>query len=101
MNVSRLAFHALPGKTDEVEEQLKKLRDLVVAAGGTKPRILRARFASQGAPDAVFEEDVKDLATLDDRIAQVNKKPEFQSWKKHMNSLLREPPKREFYSLLD
>jgi hypothetical protein len=40
MYVSRLLFHTVPGKTREIEQELKKLRDMVSAAGGTHARIL-------------------------------------------------------------
>jgi hypothetical protein len=54
--VSRLLFHTVPGKTREVEQELKKLRDMVGAAGGAHARILHTHFASLGAADAVFEQ---------------------------------------------
>jgi hypothetical protein len=34
MHVSHLSFHTIPSKTGEVEQELKKLRDLV--AGGRR-----------------------------------------------------------------
>jgi hypothetical protein len=48
MYVSRLLFHTIPGKTNEVEQQLQKLREMVVKAGGSRPKILRSHFASRG-----------------------------------------------------
>ena len=54
MYVSRLLFHTVPGKTGEVEQELKKLRDMVRSAGGAQGRVLHTHFASPGAPDAVF-----------------------------------------------
>ena len=48
MYVSRLLFHTVPGKTREVEQELKKLRDMVSAAGGAHARILPPHFASLG-----------------------------------------------------
>jgi hypothetical protein len=61
MYLSRLTFATLPGRTHEAEEKLKQLRDLVAKAGGRRPRVLRAHFASLGAPDLVFEEEAPDL----------------------------------------
>lgn len=55
-------FHMVPGKTAELENQL---RDLVRQAGGDNPRILHAHFASPEAPDVVFVQDAADLATLE------------------------------------
>ena len=37
MFLSRLSFHTLPGKTDEVEGKLMKLLKWVEEAGGSKP----------------------------------------------------------------
>ena len=54
MYLSRLAFHTVPGKTHEVEQQLQHLREMVLKAGGSRPRVARAHFASLGAPDVVF-----------------------------------------------
>ena len=51
MYVSRLAFSTVPGKTGEVERALGRLRNLVEAAGGGRPRVLRTHYASLGAPD--------------------------------------------------
>lgn len=57
MYVSRLTFATQPGRTHEAEEKLKRLRNLVATAGGQRPRVLRAHFASLGAPDLVFEQE--------------------------------------------
>ena len=57
MYVSRLLFHTVPGKTREVEQELKKLRDMESAATGATARILHTHFASLGAADAVFEQE--------------------------------------------
>ena len=37
--LSRLTFATLPGHTRQVEEQLRRLRDLVAQAGGTRVRV--------------------------------------------------------------
>jgi hypothetical protein len=42
MYVSRLTFHTLPGKTQEVEEKLMTLREWVAHAGGSNPRVMRS-----------------------------------------------------------
>src|SRR5262245_1325373 len=59
MYVSRLTFHTLPGKTQEVEEKLITLRDWVAEAGGLSPRVMRTHYGSLGAPDLVFEQEVE------------------------------------------
>ncbi len=100
MYVSRLAFHTLPGRTHEVEEQLKRLLGLVVAAGGAKPRILRTHYASLGAPDLVFEQEAPDLATLEAELRKVTESADFQSWSRTVSGLLAQSPKREVYILV-
>jgi hypothetical protein len=71
MYVSRLLFHTVPGKTREVEQELKKLREMVSAAGGTRARILHTHFASLGAADAAFEQEAANLATLEEQIQKL------------------------------
>ena len=71
MYLSRLTFTTLPGHTRQVEEKLRGLRDLVGQAGGTHVPALRTHFASLGAPDLVFEQEVPDLATLEQEIDDV------------------------------
>jgi hypothetical protein len=84
-----------------VEQRLATLRDLVLAIGGTHCRILRSHFASDGAPDLVFEQEVADLATLERQIQSVTGKEEFQSWSRAMSPLLARSPKREVLLVLD
>ena len=97
MYVSRLTFHCQPGKTNEVEQELKRLLDLVRQAGAGQPRILRSHFASAGAPDVVFEQEAADLTVLEAQIKKVTDLPEFQQWSGHMSGLLADSPKREIY----
>jgi quinol monooxygenase YgiN len=99
MFVSRLTFNTLPGHTDEVEQQLKSLQQMVTSAGGEHPRVLRSRFASLGAPDIVFEQDAADLATLESQIEQVASSEAFRSWSEAMSPLLAQSPKREIYGV--
>jgi hypothetical protein len=101
MYVSRLSFHSIPGKTGEVEQELKKLRDMVVQAGGSRPRILHTHFASLGAPDVVFEQEVPDLATLETQMRQLTGNADFQQWSGRMSGLLTQSPKREVYLVAD
>jgi hypothetical protein len=101
MYVSRLSFHTLPGKTHDVEEELKKLLDIVGKAGGVTSRVLRTHFASLGAPDVVFEQDAQDLATLETQIKNVTDSPDFQQWTRQMSGLLAQSPKREVYLIVD
>jgi hypothetical protein len=98
--ISRLSFYTVPGKTGEVEQALQQLREMVVAAGGAQPRILRTHYASLGAPDVVFEQEAPDLAALEGQIAQVTDTSAFRSWSQQLSELLLQSPKREVYTLL-
>jgi hypothetical protein len=100
MYVSRLAFSTVPGHTGEVERALGRLRELVEAAGGGRPRVLRTHYASLGAPDLVFEQEAADLAALEGQIGQVTEDPAFQAWSREVSALLTHSPKREVYRLL-
>jgi hypothetical protein len=100
MYVSRLLFYTVPGKTREVEQELK-LRDMVSAAGGTHSRILHTHFASLGAADAAFEQETADLATLEGQIQKLTGSAEFQTWSRRMSALLTQSPKREIYIVAD
>jgi hypothetical protein len=97
MYVSRLLFHTVPGKTGEVEKELRKLREMVGSAGGANARILHTHFASLGAPDAIFEQEASDLAALEDQIRKLTANDEFQNWSRRMSPLLTQSPKREVY----
>jgi hypothetical protein len=101
MYVSRLLFHTIPGKTGEVEQQLKRLRDMVKTAGGNGARILHTHFASLGAPDAVFEQEAADLTALEQQIQKLTNSTDFQSWSRSMSGLLSQSPKREVYIVND
>ena len=71
MYVSRLTFHTLPGKTQEVEEKLITLREWVAEAGGLSPRVMRTHYGSAGAPDLVFEQEVANPDALENQIKRV------------------------------
>ena len=101
MYVSRLAFSTLPGRTHEAEEKLRRLRDLVAQAGGQRPRVLRAHFASLGAPDIIFEQEAPDLAALEQEIGAVTRSVDFQSLSREISGLLARTPKREIYQVMD
>jgi hypothetical protein len=101
MYVSRLLFHTVPGKTGEVEKGLRKLREMVTAAGGINVRILHTHFASSGAPDAVFEQEASDLAVLEEQMGKLTRSGDFQTWSRQMSSLLTQSPKREVYIVPD
>ena len=101
MYSSNLMFHTVPGKTAELENQLRALRDLVRQAGGDNPRILHAHFASPEAPDVVFVQDAPDLATLEKQIHQITSNTAFQEWTKKVSPLLRQSPNREIYLVVD
>ena len=100
MYVSRLAFYTIPGRTGDVEQALARLRDMVEAAGGGRPRVLRTHFASLGAPDLVFEQEAADLTALESQMALVTENPAFQVWSREVSAMLAQSPKREIYTLL-
>jgi hypothetical protein len=101
MYVSRLNFSTQPGHTHDVEEKLKQLRDMVDAAGGRRPRVLRTHYASPGAPDLIFEQEAPDLAALESEIGAVTTNPEFQSLSREISGLLAATPKRELFRIVD
>lgn len=101
MYVSRLAFHTNPGSTQSVQEKLQELLGMVRDAGGLRPRIMRNHFASQGAPDVVFEQEAPDLETLETQIKTVTERGDFQQWTGTMSELLAQSPKREIYLTVD
>jgi len=74
---------------------------MVGSAGGAKPRILHTHFASLGAPDIVFEQEVEDLAGFEEQLRRLTDSKAFQGWTKKMSPLLRESPKRELYLLAE
>jgi hypothetical protein len=100
MYLSRLTFATLPGHTRQVEEKLRRLRDVVAQAGGQRVRVLRSHFASLGAPDLVFEQGVPDLATLENEIGTVTGNADFQALSLEISELLARGPKRELYQIL-
>lgn len=100
MYLSRLTFATLPGHTREVEEKLRQLRDMVSHAGGQHARVLRSHFASLGAPDLVFEQEVPDLATLEGEMGTVTGNKDFQVLSHEISKLLARGPKREVYQIL-
>ena len=101
MYVSRLTFVTLPGKTGELEHELKTLRDIVKEAGGENTRILRTHFASPEAPNVVFKQDAPELKILEEQIRKVTAEPRFQEWSKKVSPLLRQSPNREIYMEVD
>jgi hypothetical protein len=101
MYVSRLTFLTLPGKTGELERELKTLRDIVKEAGGENMRILHTRFASSNAPNVVFKQDAPELKILEEQIRKVTAEPRFQEWSKKVSPLLRQSPNREIYKVVD
>ena len=101
MYISRLCFHTVPGKTGEAEKMLRKLQEMVASAAGAKPRILHTHFASLGAPDIVFEQEIEELAGFEAQFDKLTENKAFQSWTKKMAPLLRESPKRELYLLAE
>jgi hypothetical protein len=100
MYVSRLTFHTQPGKTQEVEQELRQLVDMVSKVGGIRPRVLHNHFASLGAPDVVFEQEAPDLETLEAQIKEVTENAAFQQWTGRMSGLLAQSPKRELYLIV-
>ena len=101
MYLSRLTFHTLPGKTQEVEKRLMILRAWVTQAGGANPRVMRTHYGSSGAPDLVFEQEVSDPGALEQQITKVTKNGDFQEWAREVSGLLVQPTKRELYCVRD
>jgi hypothetical protein len=97
MYTSSLMFHTIPGKTGELESELRQLLKLVQSAGGQNARILHTHFASPDAPNVVFVQDAPDLATLEEQIHRVTSDEKFQHWTKTVAPLLRQSPNREIY----
>jgi hypothetical protein len=101
MYVSRLAFHTLPGKTEEVENELKMLVKWVNEVGGAHPRIMRTHYSSLGAPDLLFEQEAEDAAALESQIKAVTTKQEFQQWSQRVAVLLEQSSKRELFKVIE
>jgi len=99
MYLSRLTFHTLPGKTYEVEEELKALLRWVENAGALNARIMRTHYGSLGAPDLIFEQEVKDPGTLETQIKTVTEKRDFEPWAAQVSALLEQSSKRELYEI--
>jgi hypothetical protein len=97
MYVSRLPFHVVPGHTSEVEERLGTLKDMIERAGGSRCRVLRSHFASDGSPDLILEQDIDDLTQLEGQIKAVTDSPQFQDWSRETSKLLVRSPKREAF----
>ena len=86
------------GKTGELEKELNHLCEMVIAAGGSTPRILHTHFASLGAPDAVFEQEAIGLSALETQISKLTESPEFQSWSHRVSSLLTQSPRSLYHA---
>lgn len=99
MYLSRLTFHTLPGKTYEVEEKLKTLLTWVENAGGLNAKIMRTHYGSLGAPDLIFEQEVRDPGTLETQIKTVTENTGFEPWAAQVSALLEQSSKREFYEI--
>lgn len=99
MYVSKLNFRTQPGKSAEVEEMLGTLMTMVKSAGGRSPRILRTHFASEDAPDIVFEQEAESLETLETQIGTVTELPEFRNWSTKVSPMLTQSPHREIFSV--
>jgi hypothetical protein len=97
MYSSNLMFHTIPGKTGELETELRELLRLVEDAGGQNARILHTHFASPDAPNVVFAQDAADLAILEKQIHQITADSRFQQWTKKVSPLLRQSPNREIF----
>jgi hypothetical protein len=101
MYVSRITFHTLPGRTQDVEERerLMTLLEWVEQAGGSRPRVMRTHYGSPGAPDLVFEQEVADPSALETQIKKVTGTGDFQQWAKQVSELLEHSSKRELYTV--
>ena len=101
MYVSRLGFATQPGRTHEVEALLKRMRDLIAEAGGSRPRVLRTSFASLGAPDLILEQESADLAALERQVGAVTGDTRFHTLAQEISNLLVHSSKREVYQVID
>ena len=101
MYVSRLTFATQPGHTHDVETKLQEIAALIAAAGGKRPRVLRAHLASLGAPDLVLEQEVADLAELEREIADVTQRERFRALAQEISALLVHSSKREVYQVIE
>lgn len=101
MYASSLMFHTVPGKTGELEKELRELRKLVQEAGGQNARILHTHFASPEAPNVLFVQDAPDLATLERQIQRITADAGFQQWTKKVSPLLRQSPNREIHLVVE
>jgi hypothetical protein len=100
MYLSRLTFHTLPGKTQEVEQKLMTLSQWVTEAGGLRPRVMRTHYGSLGAPDLVFEQEVPNPDALELQIKKVTENIRFQEWARQVAGLLEHSPPSESYTNL-
>jgi hypothetical protein len=100
MYLSRLTFHTLQGKTGEGGQEFQSLVTMVGHFGGIQPSVLRNHFASLGAPDVVFDQEVPDLEMLEHQIQQVTENSAFQQCSGRMSGLSAAPPKSEVYRIL-
>jgi len=100
MFLSRLTFHTLPGKTEEVEGKLMTLLKWVEEAGGTSPRVMRTHYGSLGAPDLMFEQEVQDPGTLEQQISKIRGNKDFHAWSQQVSGLLKESSKRELFRVI-
>lgn len=100
MFLSRLSFHTLPGKTDEVEDKLMTLLQWVEEAGGRNARVMRTHFGSIGAPDLLFEQEVTDLESLERQIQNVTARNDFHLWSQQVSGLLQQASKRELFRII-
>lgn len=101
MYISRLSFATLPGHTHQVEAQLRALRDLVARTGGSRPRVLRTHYASIGAADLVFEQEVAEVGDLEKEITDVTGREAFQQLSREISQHLAGTPKRELFRIVD
>jgi hypothetical protein len=75
------------------------LLEWVEQAGGSRPRVMRTHYGSQGAPDLVFEQEVADPSALETQIKKVTGTSDFQQWAKQVSELLEHSSKRELYTV--
>jgi hypothetical protein len=101
MYASSLMFYTVPGKTGELENELRSLLKLVKDAGGVNVKILHTHFASPEAPNVVFVQDAPDLETLENQIHKVTADVNFQQWTKKVAPLLRQSPNREIHLVVE
>ena len=99
---STIVSAALPSSKSQatVNGALKVAATWVENAGGVNARIMRTHYGSLGAPDLIFEQQVKDPGTLETQIKTVTDNRGFEPWASQVSALLEQSSKRALYEII-